>query len=428
MKHFCLFLISLVFFSVALAQDKAPVLMTVKGHNVFLSDFVAAYRKNMPNADFSKESIHLYLELYKDYCIKLQEARKSGVIPSFSAVPSNNALSDNDVSSLSEREMKNWRKQAGGKGRLLVDHIFLPLPQHASISVQSQLRSRIDSAYRVVQSGADFHAVAQKILPGRNTIHWVCENEQLAEVERTFYAMSIGGMCSPFLATDGYHLAKLLDKETLSDEGKVRQNVSSNITSGSVHQNTQIPFSFSLKDEYNEGVLLNQLYENQLEGKAEKEKMGLFNYFQANIKKYEWSVPHYKGILMMCSDKKVLKAAMKYLKGKSAVECKAILATSKFSQMFPGIKHDGVKLYSLSQNPFVDELAFNGPKQTRPVDTPYIGVVGKVLKKYPESVDDVHAQVVSDYQQHLEEQWMDNLRKQYPIVVNEKVLKSIIRK
>ncbi|MBQ0062062.1 MAG: hypothetical protein KBT15_09865, partial [Bacteroidales bacterium] len=75
-----------------------------------------------------------------------------------------------------------------------------------------------------------------------------------------------------------------------------------------------------------------------------------------------------------------------------------------------------------------DELEFNGPKQTRTVDTPYIGFVGKGLKKYPESVDDVLAQVVSDYQQHLEEQWMDNLRKQYPIVVNEKVLKSIIRK
>ena len=56
---------------------------------------------------------------------------------------------------------------------------------------------------------------------------------------------------------------------------------------------------------------------------------------------------------------------------------------------------------------------------------PVVFVVGKMLKKGPESYTDVRGAVISDYQNELERRWVDALRKQYEIVVDSAVLNTI---
>lgn len=41
------------------------------------------------------------------------------------------------------------------------------------------------------------------------------------------------------------------------------------------------------------------------------------------------------------------------------------------------------------------------------------------------NLDDVRGEVMGDYQQFLEEQWMEELRKEHTIKVNEKVYESV---
>ena len=55
-----------------------------------------------------------------------------------------------------------------------------------------------------------------------------------------------------------------------------------------------------------------------------------------------------------------------------------------------------------------------------PIDATY----GKLLKK-PEDYTDVRALVVADLQDELERIWIADLRKQYPVVVNTELLKTI---
>ena len=67
-----------------------------------------------------------------------------------------------------------------------------------------------------------------------------------------------------------------------------------------------------------------------------------------------------------------------------------------------------------------------GAEKVKPTDkyTDYFVYGGKLLAK-PEEVSDVRGPVVSDYQNQLETEWVEWLRKEYPVEVDEKVLKSV---
>ena len=60
----------------------------------------------------------------------------------------------------------------------------------------------------------------------------------------------------------------------------------------------------------------------------------------------------------------------------------------------------------------------------RPVEYPYVNVVGEKMKR-PKSYKDVRTSVLSDYQDQLEKEWVESLRRKYPVEINEDVLKTV---
>ena len=83
-------------------------------------------------------------------------------------------------------------------------------------------------------------------------------------------------------------------------------------------------------------------------------------------------------------------------------------------------------VFSIGDNAWVDKLAFGQGKGGRmKKEFPKVGVVGKILKKKPESYKDVSGRVISDYQQHLEKEWVKSLRKKYKVEVFYDVLKTV---
>ena len=55
-----------------------------------------------------------------------------------------------------------------------------------------------------------------------------------------------------------------------------------------------------------------------------------------------------------------------------------------------------------------------------PIDATF----GKLLKA-PKEYSDVRGQVVADYQDMLEKEWVARLREKYPVVVNKQVLATV---
>ena len=82
-------------------------------------------------------------------------------------------------------------------------------------------------------------------------------------------------------------------------------------------------------------------------------------------------------------------------------------------------------LFKRGDNALVDSAVFQKDTTvTKLKDFPIDAVYGKMLKKGPEDYTDVRGQVVADYQDQLEREWVAELRKKYPFKVNYEALRS----
>ena len=80
--------------------------------------------------------------------------------------------------------------------------------------------------------------------------------------------------------------------------------------------------------------------------------------------------------------------------------------------------------FEQGDNVYIDKLVFGIGDFSELKQFPYINVIGNTLTK-PEKFEDVASQVVSDYQNYLEEEWIQKLRKRYKVKLNKKVLDTV---
>ena len=83
-------------------------------------------------------------------------------------------------------------------------------------------------------------------------------------------------------------------------------------------------------------------------------------------------------------------------------------------------------LLSKGTNPMVDNIVFGAP-EVQPSNAKYqvyFMIDPRVINE-PEEVNDVKGLVTSDYQNEFQTEWENELRKKYPVTVNEKVLKQV---
>jgi peptidyl-prolyl cis-trans isomerase SurA len=85
------------------------------------------------------------------------------------------------------------------------------------------------------------------------------------------------------------------------------------------------------------------------------------------------------------------------------------------------------RLFAKGENNNVDAVVFRQKgSEVKPIEGyPYVGFVGKILKKGPAKWTDVSARVIQDYQKNCEDRYVDELRKKYPVVIFEDVLSTI---
>jgi peptidyl-prolyl cis-trans isomerase SurA len=83
-------------------------------------------------------------------------------------------------------------------------------------------------------------------------------------------------------------------------------------------------------------------------------------------------------------------------------------------------------IFRMGDNALVDSAVFKKDTTvTKVKDYPFDAVYGKILKKGPEDYTDVRGQVVADYQDMLEREWVADLRRRYTFTVNQDVLKTV---
>lgn len=179
----------------------------------------------------------------------------------------------------------------------------------------------------------------------------------------------------------------------------------------------------NLLKEYIDGSLLYEVSVRKVWDKAAKDTEGLRSFFERNRDNYKWTEPHAKGFLVQASNDSV--AGL--IRERAAQLAPDTLVQTLRREFKGNIAVDKV-LVSKGTNAMVDNIMFGAP-QVQPSNVKYkvyFMINPRVLME-PEEVNDVKGLVISDYQNEFQAEWENELRRKYPVSVNEKVLRQVRR-
>ena len=316
----------------------------------------------------------------------------------------------------------------------------------------------------VVGKTADFAELARKISDNQRTaaqggvMGWMQPGQTFIEFEDSAYALQPGQMSSPVLVPDGYHIILMKERKHLEpfeqlkdmivrsfEQQGIREAIAEmrvneiversngNITQEQVMDERADSLSAVdaemkyLIQEYHDGLLLYEISNREVWDRAAKDEEGLRAWFKTHKKDYAWQEPRYKGIAYHVKTKADVKAVKKCVKNLPFDQWAEALRTTFNPDSVIRIRVEK-GLFKPGDNGTIDRMVFRlaNPKAEEALpDYPIDAVYGKKLKKYPEDYTDVRSQVVNDYQQMLEQEWIKSLRSRYSVQINHDILKTV---
>lgn len=210
------------FAGVALAQDTDPVLFTVKGNPVRVSEFKYIYSKtNQDKADFSEASLREYLDLYTKFKLKVQKARDMQLdtvtatkteLEGYRRQLANSYLVDKEVTDKLVREVYDRMQQD-----VDISHIFIACDRNASAKDTLVAYNRALNLLKMIRGGKSFDQIAvdssmdKTVKENRGNLGFVSAMlpDGYYEMEKAIYAAKPGDVVGPIRSNGGYHLVRV---------------------------------------------------------------------------------------------------------------------------------------------------------------------------------------------------------------------------
>lgn len=177
----------------------------------------------------------------------------------------------------------------------------------------------------------------------------------------------------------------------------------------------------NLLHEYRDGILLFEISDRNVWSKAKEDTEGLDKWFADHRDRYTWEAPKFKSYIVFATSDSVLNVANDFLAANN-VEGKELAAVMR-QLCGRDVRVERV-IAAKGENAIVDYLGFNGEK---PAPTgKWVAYVAyrPVVLDAPVEVADERGAITADYQAHLEEKWVKDLRSRHKVKVNKKVLKQ----
>lgn len=176
--------------------------------------------------------------------------------------------------------------------------------------------------------------------------------------------------------------------------------------------------------EFKEANLLFSVMDEHVWTKASTDSVGLVKYYRQNMEKYKWQ-PGASVLSVSASDKAVLDTIGNAV-SEDPKNWRDIIA--KYNHV---VVADSSRLEN-AQIPFHDLVTIEKGFLLKPVEnkeqqTYSILYVFDVFNEPAlRNFEDARGMVINDYQQVLEKKWLDQLKKKYPVKINEAVFKSML--
>ena len=343
-------------------------------------------------------------------------------------------------------------------------HIMKMVPRgEGADSLDAVKKAQIDSIAGILTI-ENFAEVAKAESEDRGSgsrggdLGWFGKGMMVKDFEEAAFALQTSEISKPFRTMYGWHIVlkegergiqpldsmrQQIERQVMRDEraaeadksfirkARAEYNLPAEMSDADVkeyadaHLEEKYPELKNLVKEYHDGILLFEVSLREVWDKAAKDTVGLEKFFAANKKNYTWDAPRWKGWLLQCKDKSSAKAAQAIIKSANPDSVKSYIAHRLNQDSVTYVKAQR-GLWEKGKNHAIDKFGFKDKKAefTPSEELPVVVCVGKKLKA-PATWDDEKGKVTTDYQDHLEKEWIARLREKYPVVINGEVWEKI---
>jgi peptidyl-prolyl cis-trans isomerase SurA len=176
-------------------------------------------------------------------------------------------------------------------------------------------------------------------------------------------------------------------------------------------------------NEFRDGNLFFEIMQQEIWNRTQNDSTQLWALYKKNNAKYNWK-PSADAVIFFCSDANTAKVLYDQLKKnpaawKKATEAlseKVVADSSRYEwEQIPGLGKIWPKAGMLTQR----------TTNTSDNSASFAYIITVYAESSARSFTEAKGLVMNDYQAGLEELWIQNLRKKYPVVIDQKVLAEI---
>lgn len=174
-------------------------------------------------------------------------------------------------------------------------------------------------------------------------------------------------------------------------------------------------FSYVM-DEYRDGLLLFDLMEKEIWQKAKTDTIGLQKFYEMNKSKYQWK-ERIQANIFSSTKAEVIKKVQQFLKKKKSADyikeqlnkndkVEVMVKTGVFEIGSEGLPK--LKSYEKGISDVVQEGNYY-----------FIAAIDAKLPVSDKTLEEAKGRVINDYQQYLEQNWVNELKKEFSITIND---------
>lgn len=215
-------------------KSKSQILFTVNKKPITVDEFIYLYQKNHTDKDkdFTAEKINEYLDLFVNFKLKVEEARKRGLDTSKVFLKEYNGYKEElrkpylpdakIVDSLVRLTYDRMKEEVNAA------HILISVKPDASPTDTLKAFDKImEARKRVVTGGEDFGAVAAALSEdpsakmNQGDLGYFTAMQMVYPFENAAYTTHVGEVSQPIRTRFGYHILKVVDRKPARGEVEV---------------------------------------------------------------------------------------------------------------------------------------------------------------------------------------------------------------
>ena len=190
------------------------------------------------------------------------------------------------------------------------------------------------------------------------------------------------------------------------------------------HLEDKYPDFKALVQEYRDGILLFDLMDREVWDKAVKDTLGLKEFHERNASKYMWGERAYATIITVTRNESLPKVQALLDSGIELDSLKSAIYADSINYAFVRKGY-----FQRGDNQYVDQTEWKvGVRNEIPStvdETTTIVIIRELRNPEPKTLKEARGLVTSDYQVELEQNWVQALKKRYPVKINENVLDKV---